>query len=366
LAHLVYLAVYFLDIHYIYHTIAIRTLGCIAIARLLYFGPRTAEGDFKGLPTFGLLGHARLWWQARTPAHDARIDAYLPNLLFFGSAIPLWVIMVRSHDLLVTMILAVLMSFIFFITKYLQARITALQTQQREQQQAIRAGQDALASCQAELQASQAQQRQLHSQLNKYEGNRLSMALYTHANLLDKQSTGPDQPQVQALAQQLIKNWQATHPAMRNLQLPLTQYMACQFPDDSVFKADSITQRSAKALRELAELLFITREQVNLVQSGQVETLDFEFLPTNQDHAPLFDIDTMAVKGFMTYVLLIPYKKLSNRTLMLCCEVLSTALLRILLSQCGKEYLGDFAELEELTQQFVSKHIPLPGTEMTE
>ena len=41
------------------------------------------------------------------------------------------------------------------------------------------------------------------------------------------------------------------------------------------------------------------------------------------------------------------------------CAMLTTALLRILLSQCGTEYLHDFPELEDLTQKFVARHIPL-------
>jgi cell division protein FtsB len=357
-AHLIYLAVYFLDIHYIYHTIAIRTLGCLAIARLLYFGPRTADGDFKGLPTFGLLGHARLWWQARTPEHTARLDAWLPNILFFGSAIPMWGIMVRTHDVLVTTVLAVLMSFIFFIAKYLQARILSLQAQVATQQRAFAAEQTALANCRAELEAQRAQLQQTQAQLTKYSGNTIEAALYAHANLLDA-LPATSTPQAQYMARQLVANWQATHPAMRNLQIPLTQYMACQFPDESAFGAQSITHRTAKALRELAELLFITREQIALLEADGVEALDFEFLVTSIDNAPLFDIDTMAVKAFMTSVLLIPYKKLTTRTLMMTCEMLSTTLLRILLSQCGKEYLHDFAELEDLTRQFINKHIPL-------
>ena len=365
LAHLVYLAVYFLDVNYIYHTIAIRVLGCLGIARLMYFGPRTADGDFKGLPTFGLLGHARLWWQARTPEHTARIDAWLPNILFFGSAIPMWVIMVRTHDVLVTTVLAVLMSFIFFIAKYLQARIATLQAQNLDQQRALATEQTALAQCRAELEARHAQLQQAQTQLTKYSGNPIQAALYAHANLLDAMPAEIS-PMAPVVARQLVANWQATHPAMRNLQLPLTQYMACQFPDDSVFGAQSISHRTAKALRELAELLFITKEQVALLEADGVEALDFEFLATSMDHAPLFDIDTMAVKAFMTYVMLVPYKKLTNHTLMMSCEMLTTALLRILLSQCGKEYLYDFEELEQLTRQFVAKHIPLTGEDSDE
>ncbi len=130
-----------------------------------------------------------------------------------------------------------------------------------------------------------------------------------------------------------------------------------------------IKKRRAQILHQASELakLFLPACDVGcprwspLLAADGVEALEFEFLATSNDNAPLFDIDTMAVKAFMTWVLLVPYKKLTNHTLMMSCEMLSMTLLRILLSQCGKEYLHDFAELEDMTRQFVSKHIPLSG-----
>jgi hypothetical protein len=365
LFHLAYLAFYFFGLDPVYHNTACEVLLCLAVARFLYFGPRTADGDFQGMPVFGLLGHARQWWQARQHGRAERFDAWLPSILFFGSAVPLWGIMICVHDLLVTTVLAVLMSFIFFISKHLHARLFALQTQSAtaraalaDEQTAHAATANALATCRAELAASQNHLRQLQAQLARYSGNTTLPALYAHASLLESLPAHID-PQAQEVARQLIVNWQETHPAMRNLQVALVQYMACQFPADSVFAAQSIAGRSAKALRELAQLLFIVKEQINLLETEELEAVDFEFLPTNNLHAPMFDIDTMAVKSFMTYVLLVPHAALTNRTLIMTCEMLTTALLRILLSQCGTEYLHDFPELEELTQKFVARHIPL-------
>lgn len=363
LAHLIYLPVYFLGVSPVYHNNAINLLGCFAVVRLLYFGPRTPDGDLQGLPIFGLLGHARQWWRAQDRA--AQFDAYLPAILFFGAAIPLWGGMVRVHDLWITSMLAVLMSFIFFISKHLHTRLFALQNQAAtaraalvDEQAAHTATASALATCRAELAASQNHLRQLQAQLARYSGNTTLPALYAHANLL---ASLPDHidPQAQEVARQWVAKWQETHPAMRNLQGVLVQYMACQFPADSVFAPQSIAYRTAKAMRELAELLFIAKEQVNLLETEGLVAVDVEFLPTNNLHAPLFDIDTMAVKSFMTYVLLVPHASLTNRTLIMTCEMLTTALLRMLLSQCSTEYLQDFPELEELTQKFVARHIPL-------
>jgi hypothetical protein len=358
MAHLLYLPFFFAGVLAVYHNTAINVLLCLAAVRLLYFGPCTADGDFKGLPIFGLLGHVRVWWQAQPALQTHTLNQYLPEILFFGAAIPLWAIMVRVNDLSVTVTIAVLMSFIFFIAKQLQARMLALQAANAAAIKQLHDEQICHARTVAERDGWRARAQALEAELARYTATDTIQRLHTHAAALD--ALAPEtHPDAFDAARTLVQAWQETHPGMRNLQLALAQYMACQFPDDNVFGAQSITRRSAKALRELAELLYVTQAQLALANAPDAEVVDYEYLPTNIDNAPGFDIDTMAVKGFMTYILLVPYKRLTNRTLILTCEVLTTALLRILLSQCGKEYLNDFPELEEMTKKFVAQHIPL-------
>lgn len=358
LFHLLYLPFFFKGIPAIYHNSAINILLGVIAVRLVYFGPRSADGDFKGLPVFGLLGHVRVWWQAQPALQTHTLNRYLPEILFFGAAIPLWAIMVRVNDLSVTVTIAVLMSFIFFIAKQLQARMLALQAANAVAVKQLHDEQASHARTVAERDGWRARAQALEAELARYTATDTIQRLHTHAAALD--ALAPEtHPDAFDAARTLVQAWQETHPGMRNLQLALAQYMACQFPDDNVFGAQSITRRSAKALRELAELLYVTQAQLALANAADAEMVDYEYLPTNIDNAPGFDIDTMAVKGFMTYILLVPYKRLTNRTLILTCEVLTTALLRILLSQCGKEYLNDFPELEEMTKKFVAQHIPL-------
>ena len=76
LFHLLYLPFYFQGVPAIYHNMAIKgLLGLIAL-RLLYVGPRTADGDFQGMPVFGLLGHARQYLETWQKNHPGQLFQY--------------------------------------------------------------------------------------------------------------------------------------------------------------------------------------------------------------------------------------------------------------------------------------------------
>ena len=111
--HLIYIPFYNYGIEATYHNWAIRGLLIIFAVRVLYFGAKTSDGDFKGFPTFGGLGLFRLWRESHN--FTFKFCNHLPSVLFFGAAAPLWFISYRSNDTPVTMTVVALMMFVFFV-----------------------------------------------------------------------------------------------------------------------------------------------------------------------------------------------------------------------------------------------------------
>lgn len=117
LVHLIYLPAFYLDVMPIYHNVAIRIILCLVVARLLYFGPRTNDGGFKGLPVFGLLGHIQSLIGEKENSKLGRFFSHAPSVLFFGSCIPIWIIVARSNDIVITSNVIALMLFIFVMAQ---------------------------------------------------------------------------------------------------------------------------------------------------------------------------------------------------------------------------------------------------------
>ena len=113
LTHLVYLPAFYLNVMPTFHNNAINFILFLVVARLIYFGPRTANGDFKGLPVFGLLGHVQAIIDEKRNSKLGRLFNHLPSMLFFGSSIPIWIVIARSNDLVITSSIIGLMLFIF-------------------------------------------------------------------------------------------------------------------------------------------------------------------------------------------------------------------------------------------------------------
>jgi hypothetical protein len=113
LVHLAYLPMYLQGVRATYHNNAINILLVLFALRLVYFGSKTSDGDFKGFPTFGALGLFRLWRESHN--FTFKFCNHLPSILFFGAAAPLWFISYRSNDTPITMTVVALMMFVFFI-----------------------------------------------------------------------------------------------------------------------------------------------------------------------------------------------------------------------------------------------------------
>ena len=103
---------YYTDLSSDFHNNGAWILFGLGGLRLFYFGPKTAGGDYQGLPTFGLLAHV----QNELAKTQKIAFKYWSEILFFGAAIPLWFIVWRTNDQEVSLTIIVLMLFIYFMS----------------------------------------------------------------------------------------------------------------------------------------------------------------------------------------------------------------------------------------------------------
>lgn len=316
LFHLMYLAVYLQEISAIYHNVAVKTLLVLSVLRLVYFGPRTADGDFKGMGVFGILGHVRQLLQLRLQGNKNAFPKYWSHLLFFGSAVPLWFIMMRSSDFFVTGTVAGLMVFIFVMANTMQIELT-------------KTGCGYLAPTQD---------------------------LSADGNLL--RST------VRDVATQFTHAYKTTHPSMQNLNAVVAKYIQRSFPDARVFGPNSISGRRAHVLTQLAELMMIAKDQLQqnavLAQAGNVANLDADIarLTTKFDASLKFNLDEIGMIAFMDYVMGQPPLELADSTFVLACDVLTTAWLRCLLSSSTRMFEEEYASIDFVTREFLTRFMP--------
>jgi hypothetical protein len=325
LFHLMYLAIYLQEISAIYHNIAVKTLLVLSVLRLVYFGPRTADGDFKGMGVFGILGHVQQLLKLRLQGNKNSLLKYWSHLLFFGSAVPLWLIMMRSSDFLVTGTVAGLMVFIFVMANTMQIELTK-----------IGCGHAAP----PDIYSSAPTQDMSHDQ-----------------NLL--RST------VRDVATQFAHAYKTTHPSMQNLNAVVAKYIQRSFPDERVFGPNSISGRRAHALTQLAELMMIAKDQLQqnavLAQAGNAANLDVDMarLTAKFDASLKFNLDEIGMIAFMDYVMGQPPLELADSTFVLACDVLTTAWLRCLLSSSTRMFEEEYASIDFVTREFLTRFMPV-------
>jgi hypothetical protein len=316
LFHLMYLAVYLQEISAIYHNVAVKTLLVLSVLRLVYFGPRTADGDFKGMGVFGILGHVRQLLQLRLQGNKNAFPKYWSHLLFFGSAVPLWFIMMRSSDFFVTGTVAGLMVFIFVMANTMQIELTKTGCGYLAPTQDISADENLLRST------------------------------------------------VRDVATQFTHAYKTTHPSMQNLNAVVAKYIQRSFPDARVFGPNSISGRRAHVLTQLAELMMIAKDQLQqnavLAQAGNVANLDADIarLTTKFDASLKFNLDEIGMIAFMDYVMGQPPLELADSTFVLACDVLTTAWLRCLLSSSTRMFEEEYASIDFVTREFLTRFMP--------
>lgn len=90
IVHLIAIPGYIYGIPSQYHNYTMQILMCAYAVRLLYFG-KEKDGDFGGLPTFGLFAIVQKNLRARS-------KTALSALMFLCSALPIWYIIAKGDD----------------------------------------------------------------------------------------------------------------------------------------------------------------------------------------------------------------------------------------------------------------------------
>lgn len=124
--HLGYIPLYLNGVQPTVHSYANQALLILFVVRLIYFRKDPDSEDFKGFPTFGLIGLFRKWQESNHITNQA--FNHVPSLLFFGSAAPLIFITARSNDSTVTTTVAGLMLFVYFIASTINKQQIAADT----------------------------------------------------------------------------------------------------------------------------------------------------------------------------------------------------------------------------------------------
>lgn len=114
---------YYTNIPVEYHRNGIWALLIAALVRLSYFGKLDENGDYKGLPAFGLFAKVQQLYSAHIKK-DRHAFQHWPDILFFGSALPLWFIIWKTNDQSITITAIGLMLFIYFITDSIKQKDT--------------------------------------------------------------------------------------------------------------------------------------------------------------------------------------------------------------------------------------------------
>lgn len=319
IAHAIAIPAYLYGIESTYHNNAIKILWCLTIIRLIYIGPKNPQGtDFKGLPVFGVVGHVRQWVEESQQSKANLAFQYSAHVLFFGAALPLWFIMIRSNDLFVSSTIVVLMLFVFFMANHWHNK---------------------------QLEAK-AENTSLRRELDALKRNQL----------FGQHETG--QVSVRDVATQLVDSYKRTHPSMQNLNTVIAKYVERNFPDESTFNPSSISARRAKAATQLAELIFIAKDQLSRnAQSGNTHD-DIARLTAKFDESLQFRLDETGMIAFMDYVMGQPPLEVSDTTFLLACDVLTTGWMRCLLSVDAASFQEEYSRLELMTREFVARFMP--------
>jgi hypothetical protein len=322
ICHLIYLPFYFQGVPSVYHNTAIKILLVVFAIRLCYFGPRTADGDFKGLPIYGLLGYTRQWLAARRAAMDTSFQHWAA-VLFFGSAVPLWLFMLYFNDLRVTASIAGLMVFIFFISNYLHALQTRTAPVQRQ-----------------------------------------TIAIVPQPSplpALPDAATAPDElplVSVRDVAAQLLDAYKRTHPMAQNINVAVAIHLGRAFPSDaSLVNPQSLSARRQQWLKQIVALAQLAKDQMVRKQKVNLEWNDISRLTNSFEASFKMDLSGDGLKLFMQYVMSFEPYGLTDTTMLLGCEVLVTAWLRVLL-YANDVYMEEYDALEMVSNAFVRKFSP--------
>ena len=342
MAHLVYLPAYFNGVSSIYHSTAINILMCLAVVRLLYVGPRTADGsDFKGLPTFGLLGHVQEWLANKEQTRPNAIAKFLPHALFFGSALPLWFIMVRSNDLVVTGTVAGLMLFIYLMALQFQNAMDAAHAQIAVLNAQIAARTHAYST------PAPAPITPITPTTPTAPSTQVTPAIATQV------TSQPDMMSARDLSALILAAYGKTHQDLRPILAAVNLHFAHQHPQTPPAIAVPLKERRIELLDNLSILMTLATHQ------SRANISDDDLANLNGTFSQLFDhqmIDA-TLRKYIDFVSEINVREASDTSIYLACDALTLAWLKIIFDY-SNDNLAEQEQLKQLTCAIIEKFWP--------
>ncbi len=317
LAHLIAIPFYLNSVPSKYHNWALDGVVYLGVARMLYFGPRTQDGDFKGLPNFGLLSFLRqkyVYWQLNHLRSNLNI---IPTICFFASAIPLWLITFRTNDPSISVSVCVAMIFVFMLAN--------AQTHGKKLNGAANAQMAALSRDEV-------------------------IDILNQQALTEREMASALTPRNVAL--QLMDAYVKTHPVIRNISLAIMIRGARTH-------ADKLTSKTIRAMQLemticLGTLQEIGNEQKRRMQNLEIRQQDLARLHLALQSEEMIKLDADGRCAFMDYVMQFSAKTLPDTTFVLALDMLITAWLHLILDVNG-EYMADFDNIERMSKQFYVK-----------
>jgi hypothetical protein len=230
-----------------YHNNAIWILFGLSMVRLMYFGQKTENADYSGLPRFGILGYCQRYFSKITKAPFK----YCADILFFGSALPLWFIIYKTNDQAVTITIIGLMLFIYFISDVIKTQSESV-AKANANQPNLKADEALLLKLYNEK--SIAEKADILRDISRFVAKDFTAAAdetVIAAPIINKK---------RELAQSLIDSYAETHPRARNILVAVNLHFAKVFPKDTKHKSHILLKGRYDWLLKIQELMALGQE----------------------------------------------------------------------------------------------------------
>jgi hypothetical protein len=344
LTHLLALPAFYLGVPSVYHNETINILLVLVAARLIYFGPRTADGDFAGLPVFGLLGHLQAMLATRQSS-SGQLLRHLPTVLFFGSSLPLWLIIARTNDPVIATTAIGLMAFIFAMALKIQ----------REKDAALR---EARASTGAQADSAPAPASEPVSLRAPVSAPPAFAPVDTPAAATPGVATPTTIGSAHDMAALVVTAFSTTHPDIQPILAAANIHLAQAFPLHPPGLGSNLLERRRQVLDALNGLLLIAQQ----LEQKKADIDPDVFMRLGSTFGQVFDakLQGVTVKKYLDLVQEMHALELGDTELFLACEMLAVIWLRVILHE-GNGYLGGLEELTRLTYAIIEKYWPDDG-----
>ena len=314
------------------YSYSIWGLFTLAICRLFYFG-EALNGEYKGIPSFSLL--VRMQKKATGFNHWS-------ELLFFGSAIPIWYTIYQTNDSSIVISSVGLMIFIYLISDVISTQVVSAQK---------------VSADQAKLNIDEASLLKLFNE--KSVAGKAAILRFAADDSTAAGVALSDAPTVnkkRELVHSLLDSYYTTHPQAKNILVAVNWYFARAFPRNRDHNSLTLTERRLDWLMQVKELMFLGRD---INKNKDLYTWD-DFSRFQATFADIFPgkVDTPeAIRNGIEYARHIGGLNASDSQIILAADVLISAWFQLIL-KADEDYLALYPELEQASTNFIASNLP--------